>query len=366
MSAARCITLLLACLGASLPNARGAGTNTAALHPPSRLAWWPDARIFASQRSSTNVTVRLPETRPGFRWNEAVLSWNTAQPVGLVIRARPLWGTEPGPWYTLGLWSRDTNVAPRTSVKAQEDADAHVDTDILVLKRPADALEVEVAISGERVPPDLRVGASLLGAEPAVAETGPFKAAWGRTLSLPIRSQAEYPEGINNWCSPTSLSMILGSWADRLGRGDLLQDVRQVARGVHDPAWPGTGNWSFNAAYAGQHPGLSSCVSRLGGIGDLERWIAAGLPVAASVSYAQLKGAANPAAGDGHLVVVSGFLPDGNVQVHDPGVRRERVIRTIPRADFIRAWNHSSRTAYLVWATGTPPPAGGDGRWPEP
>jgi hypothetical protein len=99
-------------------------------------------------------------------------------------------------------------------------------------------------------------------------------------------------------------------------------------------------------------------------MGDLERWIAAGMPVATSVSYAQLKGSAEPKPGDGHLVVVTGFTSTGDVQVHDPGVRRERVVRTIPRADFMRAWNHSSRTAYLIWSRNSQPPPGGDGRWP--
>jgi hypothetical protein len=93
-------------------------------------------------------------------------------------------------------------------------------------------------------------------------------------------------------------------------------------------------------------------------VADLERWVVSGAPAAVSVSYALLKGKPAAESGDGHLVVVRGFTPEGDVIVNDPGVRRERVRRVFPRADFIRAWNHSDRTAYLVWPEGHPVPKG--------
>jgi hypothetical protein len=83
-----------------------------------------------------------------------------------------------------------------------------------------------------------------------------------------------------------------------------------------------------------------------------------GAPAAVSVSYALLKGKPAAESGDGHLVVVRGFTPEGDVIVNDPGVRRERVRRVFPRADFIRAWNHSGRTTYLVWPEGHSVPVG--------
>jgi Peptidase_C39 like family len=334
---------------------------------PSRFAWWPAPGLLRSASSPTNVVVTTPPFQPGFAWKEAVVSWNTSHASGLTARARPVWKEETGPWYTLAHWCPSTNIAPRTSLSGQRDSKAWVETDTLIVAAPADGIELEFSFTTEegRVPADLRLGVSLLGESLSEPEPEPFTQAWGTLLSLPVRSQADFPEGIHSWCSPTSLSMILSRWSEQLQRPDLLQDVPQVARGVHDPGWPGTGNWSFNAAYAGQHPGISACVTRLAGIADLERWIAAGNPVAVSVSYAQLKGSAKPRPGDGHLVVASGFTPTGDVQIHDPGVRRDRVVRTIPRADFQRAWNHSQRTAYLVWSRQRPIPAGGMGRWPE-
>ena len=236
------------------------------------------------------------------------------------------------------------------------------------MRQGADAIDVRMVFAGDLPQSShaVRLGVSLLASHstepPAPIETN----AWGRLLDLPVRSQADYPEGIHSWCSPTSLTMLLAHWGTTRNLADPALDVRSVAAAVQDPGWGGTGNWPFNTAYAGQHPGLIACVARLGGVGDLEQWILAGIPVAVSVSYAQLKGASEPRPGDGHLVVVSGFTSTGDVRVHDPGVARERVVRTFPRADFSRAWDHSSRTAYLVWPESMPVPSPSFGRWPSP
>ncbi len=358
----------LLCIPASLALLANSASAEPLRIPASRLMWWDHPELLRTERTATNVTVRTPPFEPGFVWSEAVVSWNTTHSEPLTIRARPRWKGETGPWYTLAHWSQDTNASPRTSIPGQRDSLAHVDTDTLVADVPATGIEIEVVVTTAslRLPADLRMGVSLLGKGSTEPVPAPFTNAWGRQISLPIRSQADFPEGIHSWCSPTSVSMVLSGWGDRLSRPDLLQDVPQVARGVHDPGWPGTGNWSFNVAYAGQHSGVSACVVRLAGMADLERWIAAGFPVTTSVSYAQLKGAEKPRVGDGHLVIVSGFTASGDVRVHDPGVRRERVVRTFPRADFSRAWDHSSRTAYLIWPSRQELPAGGDGRWPGP
>ena len=142
-----------------------------------------------------------------------------------------------------------------------------------------------------------------------------------------------------------------------------VPEIPETARGVFDPGWPGTGNWAFNMAYAGQNPGLRTAVARLAGLADLERWIDAGFPVAASVSYALLKERPVAEPGDGHLVVVRGFTTEGDVLINDPGVRTSRVQRIVKRAAFRAAWRHSHQTAYLVWPANAALPKNGDGRW---
>ena len=333
----------------------------------SRMFWWPRAAALTWSTNAHDIHAVAPVGVPGFPWKEAVVSWNLPAHWPAIVEARPVIKDKQGPWYVIAKWSADPAAAPRSSIRDQRDALALVDTDILRMHEAADAIEVRL-IFARGLPSSshpVRLGVSLLAAHaagpPAPVETN----AWGKSLEVPVRSQADYPEGIHSWCSPTSLTMLLAYWGKARNLADPALDVRPVAAAVHDPGWGGTGNWPFNTAYAGQHDGLNACVARLGGIGDLERWILAGVPVAVSVSYARLKGAPNPAPGDGHLVVVSGFTTTGDVRVHDPGVSKERVIRTFPRADFARAWDHSSRTAYLVWPETMAPPTPSFGRWPS-
>ena len=163
-------------------------------------------------------------------------------------------------------------------------------------------------------------------------------------LTVKERSQANYPEGISDWCSPTSMSMLMSFWSTNLNRADLDYDVPDVARGVHDPGWTGTGNWPFNTAFAGSHEGIRSYVTRFSDVSELEDWIEAGIPVAVSVSYGYLKGLPEP--NNGHLVVCIGFDENGNIIVNDPG--RRMVRQVYQRENLVRAWAESRNTVYIV------------------
>ncbi|MFM8358046.1 MAG: C39 family peptidase, partial [Verrucomicrobiota bacterium] len=304
---------------------------------PVRLIRWDGPAGWETLPSPTLARV-LESARldPGFAWDELVVSWNVASNVVLTVEAQVSGAGETGRWYGLGRWSGDTNRAERTSVRQAADAVAEVDTDILRLRQPRSAgvrLRLTLAEGPDPREAVRLVAAAFRDRRAPWPVLEPVRAAWGRALDVPVFSQADYPEGVSVWCSPTSSTMLLGWWAERLRRPDLRVDVRDVVRGVHDPGWPGTGNWPFNTAFLGQPDGLRACVARLGGIPDLEHWILHGCPVACSVSYALLRGAPEPRPGDGHLVVVRGFSAGGDVWVNDPGVRRDRVRRTVPRAD---------------------------------
>jgi Peptidase_C39 like family len=280
-------------------------------------------------------------------WDELIVSWNIPNQAEVEIEAR---GGRDGistRFYRLGHWSGEEG-NPGTSPDSQEDENGRVATDTLVLKRKADAVQVRVRIlRGETAPSLLAIALSSRGTPLKVEAPEPN--AWGRRLAVPIRSQADYPEGITKWCSPVTTSMILEYWADQKNEPSWRTSVRKTVSGVYDPGWPGTGNWPFNMAYAGAHRGLHACVARLDSLRQLELLTAGGFPVGASVSYAKLKGRPKVEPGDGHLIVVCGFDESGNVVVNDPGSARERVRWTASRADFSRAWESSQRTVYLIW-----------------
>jgi hypothetical protein len=154
--------------------------------------------------------------------------------------------------------------------------------------------------------------------------------------------------------------MVLNYWATRLGRPDLDRDVPEVAAGVDDPGWPGTGNWSFNTAYAGSFAGMRGYVTRLGSVNELEAWTNSGVPVVASVTHSTLKG--QPNQNDGHLVVVVGFDPNGDVVLNDPGTRHS-MRKTVPRDRFAAAWSESHNTVYLVYPLDHPVPTSPHAHW---
>ena len=156
-----------------------------------------------------------------------------------------------------------------------------------------------------------------------------------------------YPGGGEVWCSPTSVSMILAFWGVQV-------TVPAAAKATYDSAYDGTGNWSFNVAYAGSL-GLRAYVSRLPGLAAAERYVSVGIPLAISLGWkkGELPGAAIPAS-SGHLMVLVGFDKAGNPVLNDPAAAsNESVRRSYPRAVFERLWQeHSGGTVYVMAPAG--------------
>jgi len=138
-----------------------------------------------------------------------------------------------------------------------------------------------------------------------------------------------------------------------------------VARQVHDPAWSGTGNWSFNTAWAAGVAGRAF-VTRLRDLRDAERFVDAGIPLVASVAYPRgaLRGA--PTLGTaGHLLVIRGFTAGGDVVTNDPGAPTDRSVRrTYRRGEFERAWlGGAGGTVYVIHRDDQALPVGSRGAW---
>jgi hypothetical protein len=316
-------------------------------------AW---ARI---EERADRLTLRSPLVRTPWSWDQLVVSWNVepAQGSGLSVQVEvlPLTGTIR--LYHLGNWSLDgSEPILRSSVRGQDDDAAEVKTDTLVLKAPIRGFHLRIEAHGAlaRHPERLRLLAvSLCNTRDGPPDPRPpRREVWGHTLPVPERSQVSYRGG-EGWCSPTTVSMLLAWWTQELGWIGIDRDVPEVAAGVHDPAWRGTGNWPFNTAYAGSLHGLTACAARLRDLRAVEDLIAARIPVVLSVSAPALRG--RPATPDsGHLVVCVGFTDSGDLVVNDPWARFEdgqRVRRIYARANVERAWGHSHQLAYLIAPT---------------
>jgi hypothetical protein len=84
--------------------------------------------------------------------------------------------------------------------------------------------------------------------------------------------------------------------------------------------------------------------------------VASGVPVVANIAWkrGELSGAPIPES-DGHLLVIRGFDPSGDVIVNDPAGRDgSRVRRVYRRDEFAWAWfcSGSGGVAYLVYPEG--------------
>jgi hypothetical protein len=257
----------------------------------------------------------------------AVVSWNTPHPADtfeLTVHARDGRSSRSLPY---AVFEPDA----RASLDGFDDV-ARIRTDVVHATGEIVALDVR----SRQIP--ARVAASTPPQE-APRDEPPAPAA-RRELAVPELSQyVDAAPGERGWCAPASIAMLLGAWG-------MAARVEEVAAGVFDRAYGGTGNWAFAVAYAGAR-GLAAATAYLRDAVNLEQFVAAGLPLAVSVSWAAdaLPGAPL-AQSDGHLMVVRGFDARGDVIVNDPAAPQVRCV--YPRAAFVRCWLGHGGVALLA------------------
>lgn len=311
-----------------------------------------DGQVSVPMGIGSGTLVSAPLTVPEF--DELVPSWNTVTGEGgsLTLEVRVQQGenwNQWSRWYSFGTWSAARG---RGSAEGQKDAFGEVQTDVLKLRGKASTLQYRLTLSGAGT----RLGLLALNTSQRSARmlsqgAVSNQSAWGKVLNVPQRSQMLYPGGGEVWCSPTSVSMILESYGKNV-------TVPQAADGIQDAVYDGTGNWAFNAAYAGEL-GLRSFITRLPSLSAAEQYIAAGVPLVVSISWkkGELPGAFLSSS-TGHLMVLVGFDANGNPVLNDPaGPSDTQVRRVYPRAAFERLWlSHSGGLTYVMTPQGTPLP----------
>ncbi|MEU9886008.1 C39 family peptidase [Sphaerisporangium sp. NPDC051011] len=315
---------------------------------------WPYARWTSEEREI------------GFPATELVPSWTAAAPKGswlrVELRARTVTGGLTK-WYDMGRWAEGADDIHRTSLPGQGDEDGDVAVDTFVAARPVIAYRLRITLygAGARV----RAAGVMASAPPpraGVPVSAPGEAR-GAELDVPPRSQwlhaGHYPEwggGGDSWCSPASVTMVLRYWGAGPDPGELAfvdpadpcPAVDHAARDMYDHSYQGTGNWPFAVAYAGRY-GMDGFVTRLRSLAELERFIRAGVPVITSQSF---KDRELPGAGystGGHLMVVTGFTPEGDVIANDPAAPSDDTVkRTYPRAAFEHVWLRAAGSGGIV------------------
>lgn len=306
----------------------------------------------AAGKSYRQAQVTTPAVNAGKAFDQLIVSWNAVCPEGswLVIEARARQDDKWTPWFNLGYWTVDGGIT-RTSIAKQKNSFGDVDTDTLVLNKPAYAAEARVTMcfTGHQTPV-----LKLLACDFSVSSTKEMDSLAGTPgspLEVPEISQLSYPPKGNVWCSPTSVTMVMNYWAGKLKRPDLATDVRTAAAAIYDEAWGGTGNWTFNTAFAGSYKGLRAYCARLESFREVQRWTDKGVPVILSISSSILHNGDN-ASGGGHLIVCDGFDAKGDPVVNDPYAKLDegqKVRRTYRRDRLFKAWRQSFGTVYLIY-----------------
>ena len=319
--------------------------------------------IVAANTDKPSFTTTVHEVAGGF--SSAIASWNVSTSgdawIGVQMRARV--GERWTRWYDMGHWSSALDDGHRHSIAKQSDADASVDTDTLNLVHPASAVQVRAELhpSAAGSMPQLHLLSVTTdnGSEAAQAEATaawPDIHAWGTDMDVPQLTQSvgeqagAYGGGGGSWCSPTSVAMVMGYWARKLDKPQWVVDVPTAAKGTYDPVYDGCGNWPFNVAYASEH-GLAGYIERFSTLAEVERLVARGIPVIASIKVApgELDGTPYKST-DGHLLVVRGFTADGDVIVNEPDGAPGTIRRVYKRAQFAHVWQHGSHGAVYIIA----------------
>ena len=160
----------------------------------------------------------------------AVVSWNTAAQSGrleiTVYRA----DGQVSSWLPYVAFSPGS----RRSLSGRDEV-ARIATDIVESTVPMVAIEIRSDVPLDAIAVSTPV--HRRSSEPATVRTA---------LDVPALSQylIAHPEE-RGWCTPTSLAMLLAYWGKP-------HDIPQIVRNVYDDGYGGTGNWTFNMAYAGR------------------------------------------------------------------------------------------------------------------
>ena len=355
------------------------------------LRRWRPARIeiggIEARDAAAPAVWQSPVLETDFDITSLIPSWSALTPGAgwIEVAVRGGRSRPDSDWFVLARWAETSDSIQRTTVDAQRTSGARVHNDEVGIDADAGWRTAEVRITSHRADPvvswpDLQAVNLLASGAPSPSPPG-AGSGHAHVIDVPPYSQQHHtgdlPElggGGKNWCSPTSVAMLLSHWETGPSglppSGERNPLVPHAAQHTYDTAFGGTGNWAFNTAYAARF-GLDAFVTRLRSLDEAEMFTRAGIPLVLSVVFTadQLDGAGFDT--DGHLVVLVGFDAAGNPVVNDPAssriVSNDEVRRTYRRDQFAEAWlTRSSAIAYVIRPFDRPlPPPPAEANWSE-
>lgn len=302
-----------------------------------------------------------PEVEAEFPFTELIASFNPTTPpnTGLTLDLRVKQDGIWSPWVYLQSWGK--TLTPPDRITRWDGGKTDIDT--LVLDKPAAAYQARVGLisfetdsklprpsmrrlsvcyTGVVLDPDLR--AKILKGPDGPTSQPSSPGNWARDLPVPFRGQGEIKNPKPLWkliCSPTSTSMVLQYYGIDL-------PTLENATAIYDSHYDLFGNWGRAIARAGEL-GLDAYLTRFRNWDQVHAMIARGVPVIASIRFrkGEVKGFLYEFT-KGHLLVIRGFKPNGDVIVNDPA-RKEKGNGVIYSADqMAKAWFNHGGVGYVI------------------
>lgn len=276
------------------------------------------------------------------KFKDLVCSWNAETPDGTEIEISiqvirdDIWSK----WFSYGKWSSNGN---RGSIKGQSDDIASMDIDTLTIfgEEGARGFRYKIEITRDRIDTESPIVKGVWVALNLIEKISPALDESKNLiveLDVPVRSQMVIPNIGNIICSPTSVSMVMEYYGQKI-------DTEEVADSVLDNGTEIYGNWSYNVAYAGSK-GFTAYVDRFSSVDDIKDKISDDIPVIASIrtkTQEELHGSPS-AYPSGHLLVVRGFTVKNGEEyiiVNDPAAPdHDTVRREYKLSEFENSWSN--------------------------
>jgi cell wall-associated NlpC family hydrolase len=290
-----------------------------------------------------------PSIKALFPFNELLISAGAALKTGNSISVSAQVKTKNGAWskwYSFGDFTTD---GESSSLNPQEDTLGKVAVDILKLKKPCAYFRYKINLeSFNSFSPILKQVSSVYtntkkayNEKSALKKSPKFKSLYINVPKLSqMAMQFKYSKDI---CSPVSLSMVMNYYG-------LKEKPLKTVAAVYDKKQKIYGNWLFNTQYASTKL-FYARIKRFNNMSEAEKYIANGIPIIASLTFAAGKLKKAPVKfSKGHLVVIKGFTWKGDVIVNDPAAATDKTVGIVyNRKEFARAWlKNKFGTAYIL------------------
>jgi hypothetical protein len=298
------------------------------------------------------------EVVTAFPFTEVIPSWNLVAPpetgVYFEVRVRDAAAGEWSPWLYIGYWGK-----VRVARKIEEFDGGTSNTDNLTLKKPADAYQIRAifqsfAAVGDATPALRRVAVVYSGVvkDDAERERLTWKPEvrddWAVDLKIPFRAQGDSTKALaGQICSPTSVSMVMHHFG-------VDRPTIENALSIYDEDSGIFGNWGRAVARAGEL-GLDGWVTRFRNWDQVKATVAQGQPIICSIKAKKgdFQGPYIYESTGGHLIVLRGLTPEGNVIVNDPARRVKGDGFVYNREDVERIWIGHGGVGYVIRKPGT-------------